>query len=314
MTPDREILVSGVVIPGGLFSLHSKPIGCKSLTDVSMETPLETWKLMVLAVVQGLTEFLPISSTAHLAVIPRLARWQDPGLAFDVALHVGTLCAVLIYFAPTWGRILTSFVHNFGNSDASSPELAASRKLGWFVTVATIPAMISGVLLQRAAETSLRSLPVMGVMLVVVGLLMWLAERVGKSAKSLASMKLSDALTVGIAQAFAVVPGVSRSGSTIAAGLWRGLERDGATRFSFLLSTPIIAGAALFEGRDLWKVGIPIEMRGPMALAIFLAGITGYVSIWGMIRYVRAKSMMVFVIYRLIAGLAILVIWLVGLA
>jgi undecaprenyl-diphosphatase len=279
-----------------------------------MATPLEIWKLMVLAIVQGLTEFLPISSTAHLAVIPQLAHWQDPGLAFDVALHLGTLFAVLIYFAPTWRQVLRSFVQgNRGNSHASHAELLASRRLGWYVVLGTVPAVISGGLLHRAAETSLRSLPLMGAMLVLVGLLMWLAERTGNRVKPLPSITARDALTIGIAQAFAVIPGVSRSGSTIAAGLSRGLERDSATRFSFLLSTPIIAGAALFEGRELWRAGVPPGMHVPLALAIVLSGVTGYLSIWGMIRYIRVRSMMVFVVYRLIAGAAILLIWCLGL-
>jgi undecaprenyl-diphosphatase len=276
---------------------------------------LETWKLMVLAVVQGLTEFLPISSTAHLAVIPRLAHWQDPGLAFDVALHIGTLFAVLFYFAPTWRRMFQSFFQSnpFRNDTSTNPELSDARRLGWLVVLGTVPAVISGVLLHRAAETSLRSLPVMGAMLVLVGLLMWLAERVGRRVTPLPSMSLSDGLVIGIAQAFAVIPGVSRSGSTIAAGLFRGMQRDAATRFSFLLSTPIIAGAALFEGLELWKAGVPPEMHGPIALAILLSGVTGYLSIWGMIRYVRFRSMMVFIVYRVIAGTAILLIWRLGL-
>jgi undecaprenyl-diphosphatase len=311
MTPDRVFLSRESLTGGNPVQFHN---GSFHSRGASKELQLETWKLLVLAVVQGLTEFLPISSTAHLAVIPRLAHWQDPGLAFDVALHVGTLFAVLLYFAPTWGRILRSLLQRSANRVNGNPESSVSRTLGGLIVLGTIPAMISGVLLHKAAETSLRSLPVMGTMLVVVGLLMWLADHVGKGSKALLSVELSDAFTVGIAQAFAVIPGVSRSGSTIAAGLWRGLERDAATRFSFLLSTPIIAGAALFEGHELWKIGMPPEMRGPVALAILLSGITGYLSIWGMIRYVRARSMMVFVVYRLIAGVAILAIWRIGLA
>jgi undecaprenyl-diphosphatase len=278
---------------------------------------LQIWQLMVLAVVQGLTEFLPISSTAHLAVIPRLFHWQDPGLAFDVALHVGTLLAVLIYFAPTWNKVVRAALQGKRLDDAdaiAAHERSADRRLGWFVIVATIPAMISGILLQRAAETSLRTLPVMGAMLIIVGILMWLAERLGSVNRKLSSMTLHDSLAVGIAQAFAVIPGVSRSGSTIAAGLYRGMDRDSATRFSFLLSTPIIAGAAVVEGHHLWKTGIPPEMRLPLVFAIFLSGVTGYLSIWGMIRYVRVRSLMVFVVYRVIAGTVVLLIWYAGLA
>jgi undecaprenyl-diphosphatase len=276
---------------------------------------LQIWQLMVLAVVQGVTEFLPVSSTAHLAVIPRLLHWEDPGLPFDVALHVGTLFAVLIYFAPTWNRLVRAALQTqrLDCADSVTHERGADRRLGRFVIVATIPAMISGVLLQRAAETSLRSLPVMGAMLVIVGILMWMAERMGNVSRTLSSMTLYDSLAIGIAQAFAVIPGVSRSGATIAAGLYRGMDRDSATRFSFLLSTPIIAGAAIFEGHHLWKAGVPQEMRLPIALAILLSAVTGYLSIWGMIRYVRVRSLMLFVVYRLVAGAAILLIWYMGL-
>jgi undecaprenyl-diphosphatase len=280
-----------------------------------MGQTMTIWQLMVLAVVQGLTEFLPVSSTAHLAVIPRLFHWQDPGLAFDVALHVGTLIAVLIYFAPTWNKFVQAVLQRkrFEGADAINHERSIDRRLGWFVIVATIPAMISGVLLQRAAETSMRTLPVMGAMMVIVGILMWMAERFGSFSRPLSAINLSDSLSIGIAQAFAVIPGVSRSGSTIAAGVYRGMDRDSATRFSFLLSTPIIAGAAVVEGHHLWKVGIPPEMRLPIVLAILLSGVTGYLSIWGMIRYVRVRSLMVFVIYRLAAGTVILAMWYAGL-
>jgi undecaprenyl-diphosphatase len=276
---------------------------------------LRIWQLVVLAVVQGLTEFLPISSTAHLAVIPRLAHWQDPGLAFDVALHVGTLFAVLVYFAPTWKSIVLAFFPNdAGNGNGSDPEFLRSRKLGWLLILATIPAAISGFLFHKAAETSLRSLPIMGATMTLVGLFLWVADSTGSRAKRLPSTTLADALVIGVAQAFAVIPGVSRSGSTISAGLFRGMQRDAATRFSFLLSTPVIAGAALFEGHELWKMGVPPDMRWPIVFAILLSGVTGYLCIWGMIRYVRLNSLMVFVVYRIVAGLVILLIWYMGLA
>jgi undecaprenyl-diphosphatase len=245
----------------------------------------------------------------------RLLHWQDPGLAFDVALHVGTLFAVLIYFAPTWKKVVRAALQwrTLKGADVISPERSVDLRLGWLVIIATIPAMISGVLLQRAAETSLRSLPIMGAMLVLVGILMWIAGRPGRVNTTVSSMTFLDALAIGIAQAFAVIPGVSRSGSTITAGLFRGMDRDSATRFSFLLSTPIIAGAAIVEGRHLWKIGIPSEMRLPIGLAILLSGVTGYLSIWGMIRYLRVRSLTVFVVYRVIAGAAILAIWYAGL-
>lgn len=283
------------------------------------KTALRMWHWMVLAVVQGLTEFLPVSSTAHLAVIPQLARWQDPGLAFDVSLHLGTLFSVLIYFAPTWAQLLRSFfipvtgsaLMDSGNTNAIAAS--SSPKLGWWIVLGTAPAVATGILFHRNAETTLRSLPVMGSMLILVGLLIWLAERLGSRSKPLSSLTVLDALVIGVAQAFAVIPGVSRSGSTIAAGLARGLERDSAASFSFLLSAPVMAGAALFEGHTLLKVGVPKEMQLPLVLAILLSGVTGYLSMWGMIRYVRVRSMMVFVLYRIIAGVTILLIWSFGL-
>ena len=274
---------------------------------------------MVLAVVQGLTEFLPVSSTAHLAVIPRLAHWQDPGLAFDVSLHLGTLFSVLIYFAPTWAQLLRSvFIPDAGPARMSSADTkiiaaSSSRRLGWWIVLGTVPAIGAGILFHRSAETNLRSLPVMGSMLILVGLLIWLAEWLGSRSKPLSSLTAVDALVIGIAQAFAVIPGVSRSGSTITLGLARGLERDSAACFSFLLSAPVIAGAALFEGHELWKAGVPTEMQLPLVLAILLSGVTGYLSMWGMIRYVRVRSMMVFVLYRIVAGVTILLIWSFGL-
>jgi undecaprenyl-diphosphatase len=266
-------------------------------------------QVVVLAFVQGLTEFLPISSTAHLAIVPRLFHWHDPGLGFDIALHVGTLLAVVVYFFPTW---ISLFRDVFGRNPATGVtrhalgDLTVSRRLLLYLVIGTLPAMASGLLLHRAAESSLRTLPVIGVMMVAVGLYMWWSERRGSFRKQIDEIGLGDSLSIGIAQACAVIPGVSRSGSTIATGLFRGLTREAATRFSFLLSTPIIAGAALVEGRELLHSGLPPDMRLPFCVGIIVSGFVGYAAIWALIRYLKTNSLMVFVIYRIAVGVLIL--------
>jgi len=269
---------------------------------------------IILAVVQGLTEFLPVSSTAHLALVPWLFGWQDPGLSFDIALHVGTLLAVLIYFAPTWIRILPAALgagtpispDDRGSGEIPLDEARGERLLLWFLVAATVPAAIAGVLLHKQAESSLRAPWVMAGTMIGVALIMAWSEKIGSLRKPLTGITLADALWVGAAQATAVVPGVSRSGSTIAAGLFRGMSRDAAARFSFLLSTPIIAGAALFEGRRLLRAGIPPEMRVAFLVGAIVSGIVGYASIALFVRYLRTHSLKIFIVYRIVFGIIIL--------
>lgn len=199
------------------------------------------YQVVVLAVIQGITEFLPISSTAHLALVPWLFHWKDPGLIFDIALHVGTLVAVLIYFFNDWVQIVA---HGFGYQAGTDPDLKRSPKLLWLLAIATIPAGIFGWLFEKQAETTLRSPYIIAAMLIVVGVLMWLGERAGRRQKDIGLVSPLDAIVIGISQALAVIPGTSRSGITITTGLFRDLDRYTAARFSFLLSTPTIAGAA----------------------------------------------------------------------
>jgi len=271
-------------------------------------------QVIVLAVVQGLTEFLPVSSTAHLALVPWLFGWPDPGLSFDIALHAGTLIAVLIYFAPTWIKILRAAMgagipisqDQRGPGEIPLDEARRERLLLWFLVAATIPAAIAGVLLRKQAESSLRAPWVMAGTMIGVGLIMAWSEKIGSLRKPLTGITLADALWVGAAQATAVVPGVSRSGSTIAAGLFRGMSRDAAARFSFLLSTPIIAGAALFEGHRLLRAGIPPEMRVAFLVGVIVSGIVGYASIALFVRYLRTHSLKIFIVYRIVFGIIIL--------
>ncbi len=267
------------------------------------------YQVVVLALVQGITEFLPISSTAHLALVPWVLGWKDPGLAFDIALHLGTLVAVAAYFARTWVRVFfLAFGRRVMPASGNDPDLDlyANPRLFWFLVAATIPAGVAGLALQKYAETTLRSPLVIAGMMIGVGLLIWWAERRGPFGKGLGHLTLGDALAIGVAQALAVVPGTSRSGITMATALARGVDRPAAARFSFLLSTPIIFGAALKAGYDLIKAGIPPEMIAAFAAGILISGVTGYLVIAWLIRYLQTATFRFFVWYRIICGVLIL--------
>jgi undecaprenyl-diphosphatase len=291
------------------------------------------YQAIVLAVVQGLTEFLPISSTAHLWLVPWILKWNDPGLTFDVALHAGTLVAVLLYFWRYWLEMVrlllgisernpvqpaTSSSAPFQPLDPKSPSqdtaaargsvtlLGENRQLFWFLVIATIPGGIAGYLFERAADEQLRSPFIIGTALIVVGLLMGAGERVGKGDLSLGEIGLLDSVIVGAAQAFAVIPGVSRSGSTITAGLFRRMNRETAARFSFLLSTPLIAGACLKKGLEVHHSGLPADMRVPFFLGIVVSAIVGYAVIAALMRYLERRTFTVFVVYRVIVGMILL--------
>jgi undecaprenyl-diphosphatase len=264
-------------------------------------------QVIVLGIIQGLTEFLPISSTAHLVVIPRLLGWPDQGLAFDIALHAGTLAAVLIYFFRDWLQVLAQ---GFGlRTSGGDPALRRNRGLLWLLVLGSIPAGIAGLLFQKKAETLWReNLWVIAGTSIGVALIMWLADALGRRQKDLGHLNIADSILIGLAQACAVVPGVSRSGSTISAGLFRNFDRMAAARFSFLLSTPVIAAAALKDFYDLMKHegGFPAEMRTAFLLGILVSGITGCVAIQFFMNFLRQRSLGVFVAYRLFFGIIVI--------
>jgi len=267
-------------------------------------------QVLVLALVQGITEFLPISSTAHLILVPWLFGWRDPGLTFDVALHVGTLAAVVVYFARTWFRLLGLVLgRRLPPPGPGEPDqdLHQNPRLFWFLVAATLPAALAGLLLERFAETSLRSPFIIAVMMISVAALMWRADRTGRFQKDLGGLSLADSLLIGLAQAAAIVPGASRSGTTIAAALFLGVRRSAAARFSFLLSTPIIAGAVLKAGWNILSAGgVAPEMRAAFALGILVSGASGYAAISFLVRYLQLRTMQVFVAYRILCGIMIL--------
>ena len=262
------------------------------------------YQAIVLAVVQAFTEFLPVSSTAHLVLVPWLFGWKDPGLTFDVALHAGTLVALLIYFFKDWVQIIGQGIgFNWGHD----PQLRQNSGLLWLLAIASVPIGIVGYLFDKQADTTWRQPYLIGSTLVLVGVVLWIADRRRIGDKSMAKVSWADGIVIGIAQAFAVIPGVSRSGSTISAGLFRDLNRETAARFSFLLSTPAIGAAVLKKAWDIHKEGgVPHDMRVPMALGIVVSGLLGAVVIAFFLRYLRRSSLMPFVYYRIVFGIIVI--------
>jgi len=262
------------------------------------------YQVIVLAIIQGITEFLPVSSTAHLALAPWLLGWPDPGLTFDIALHVGTLFAVLAYFFRAWLQIVAQ---GFGIQYGDDEMLRRNPRLLWLLAISTVPAGIAGFLFEKQAENTLRSPFIIGAMMITIGIVMWIGERVGSRQKSLQAVTFGDSLVIGTAQALAVVPGVSRSGITITAGLFRNLDRVAAARFSFLLATPVIAGAAAKKLYELVKHGgIPAEMQTPFALGIVVSGITGLAVIAFFLRFLQRYSLYFFIYYRIVFGIIVI--------
>ena len=261
------------------------------------------FQVVVLAIIQGITEFLPISSTAHLYLAPWLLGWSDPGLTFDIALHVGTLLAILVYFFRTWLQIVAQAIGiHYGEDDM----LRRNPGLLWLLAAGTIPIGILGYVFGKQAETTWRNPSVIGAMLIVVGVLMWLGERAGTRKKDMSGVSFTDALAIGAAQAVAIVPGTSRSGITITAGLFRNLDRTTAARFSFLLSAPAIAAAAAKAFYDLMKHGgIPPGMHTPFALGIVISALSGLAVIAFLLRFLQRHTLYFFIYYRIIFGIIV---------
>lgn len=266
------------------------------------------YQVIVLAVVQALTEFLPVSSTAHLFLFPWLLGWPDPGLTFTIAVHAGTLVAVLLYFLRTWIELtLAGFGLPFPRQ-AAPEEVLTSRRLFWYLVAGTIPAGLAGFFLEHHIESTFRSPYLMGAMLVVVGLLMWYAESRAQLKRGMESLSLGDALLIGSAQAVALVPGVSRSGITVVAGIFRGMTREAAARFTFLLSTPIIAGAAAKKLLELRAEHPAGDTLTALAVGAAVSALVGYLVIAFFIRYLQTRTLKIFIVYRIAFGILILLL------
>ncbi len=258
--------------------------------------------------VQGITEYLPISSSAHLILLPRFLGTQDPGLAFDVFLHAGTLASTLLYFWKDWREVLSGMPGVGGWMDRrtrSRDAEAPSREIWKFLTLATIPALVAGAALHRIAEESLRGNGVMVTTLVVGGFMLWAADRFVVAGGSMKSLDRRTAIGVGLMQCLALVPGMSRSGSTMTGGRLFGLNREAAARFSFLLSAPVTAAALIFELRKWDAVVADIQGVGPLIVGAITAFVFGWFAIDGLLKIVRQFGYLSFAAYRVVLAVVI---------
>ncbi|MDX1811517.1 MAG: undecaprenyl-diphosphate phosphatase [Gammaproteobacteria bacterium] len=253
-------------------------------------------QIVVLAIVQGLTEFLPISSSAHLILVPIVFDWPDQGLAFDVSVHVGSLTAVLIYFRHELMRMTKDWV-----SSIVERKMVGESGLAWAVIFGTIPAGVAGLIVNGAIEDSMRSALVIASATIGFGLLLWYADAKGKQTRSEHSINAKDVLIIGFMQALALIPGTSRSGITITAGLLLGLSRDAAARFSFLLSIPLIVAGGGLKTKDLIESTLPVDWQA-LIIGIVLSAISAYLCIHFFLALINKIGMMPFVIYRLVLG------------
>ena len=266
---------------------------------------------IVLGIVQGLTEFLPVSSSGHLIVVPFLLGWHDPfidSLAFSVMLHIATLLALLLYFREDWLRLVPAGLAAIRDrSLRDDPD----RRLAWLLAVATIPAVIVGVVLNDPIENAFRRPELVAMTLVIGAAILFLADRVGARSRGMETISFPLALGIGAAQALALVPGVSRSGISISAGLFAGLDRESAARFAFLMATPITAGAGLWELRKVLtgEAGVDLPIV-PLLAGMLAALIAGLLAIAVLLRFLRTHGLTVFVVYRLALAAVVVVAWL----
>ncbi|HSL77761.1 MAG TPA: undecaprenyl-diphosphatase UppP [Candidatus Limnocylindrales bacterium] len=266
---------------------------------------------LVMGIVQGLTEFLPVSSSGHLILVPFLLGWDDAfltSLAFSVMLHIGTLVALLVYFRNDWIRLIPAGLAALRDRSFQDDD---DRRLAWLLVVATIPAALAGFLFESVIETSFRQVGLVALMLVLGGVLLIVADRFGASSRGISDVTPRIALIVGVAQALALVPGLSRSGVTIAAARMVGLDRESAARFAFLMATPITAGAGLFEVvRLVREGGIAAGSVGPLVVGMVAAMLSGLAAIHFMLGFLRRQSLDAFVIYRFVLAAIVLIAWL----
>jgi undecaprenyl-diphosphatase len=266
---------------------------------------VSTLEAIVLGIIQGLTEFLPISSTAHLRVVPAFVGWDDPGAAFTAVTQLGTLAAVLIYFRHDLWRIARAWLAGLRDPAA---RRAPDSLMGWYILVGTLPILFFGFFFSDQIETGARNLTLIGFTLIGLGLVLLVADRVGTRSRDLGSLRWRDGIVIGFAQACALIPGVSRSGATISAGLFLGLERAAAARYSFLLSVPAVVLSGVYQLKDIGGEGGAGVW--PTAVATALAFVVGYASIAFLLRFLANHSVVVFVVYRVVLGIVVLaLVW-----
>lgn len=266
---------------------------------------MDLLRAVVLGIVQGLTEFLPISSSAHLAIVPKLLGWEDPGAAYTAVIQIGTELAVVLYFWHDIWTIGSGWVHGvFSKAARRAPEW----RMGWFIIIGSLPIVVLGLMLQDLIDKEFRNLWVIGTTLIVLGIVLGIAEKVGRKVKPIDELNARDAVLLGLAQAGALVPGVSRSGATISMGLFLGYERAVATRYAFLLAIPAVVGAGVYKLKDIG--GENAYGVGPTIVGTIISFVVGLAVIHWLLRYVSTRSYAPFVAYRM--GLGALVLILVG--
>jgi undecaprenyl-diphosphatase len=262
---------------------------------------LSTLEAIILGLVQGLTEYLPVSSSGHLRIVPAFFGWEDPGAAFTAVTQFGTMLAVVVYF---WGDLRKITVAWLRSLRDPSVRGTLDARLGWYIVLGTIPIVVFGFAFERQIETTARSLVLIATMLIVLGAILFIADRVGRRDRGVASITPRDGLAIGFAQALALIPGVSRSGATMTMGLLLGLERQAAARYSFLLSVPAVVLSGLYQLRDIGGAGgAPV---GATIIATALAFVSGIASIHWLLRFVATNRFDVFVAYRVLLGAVVL--------
>jgi len=257
------------------------------------------FEAIILGIVQGLTEFLPISSSAHLFFVPQLFGWEDPGASFTAVIQLGTMAAVLLFFWRDIVRIISFWVRSLW-----TPELRGTldARMGWYIIFGTIPISILGLVFSKQVTTIARDLRLTASMLILFGILLYLADKLGKQSKTEHDLTLRDGVLYGLAQALALIPGVSRSGATITAGRALGYNREAAARFSFLLSIPAVVLSGLFEAKD---IGSGTVTWGPTIIATIVSFVVGYASIAWLLKWLTSHSVVIFTAYRIVVGILI---------
>ncbi len=266
---------------------------------------MSPFQAILLGAVQGLTEFLPISSSAHLVLVPWLFRFKDPGLTFDAALHLGTLLGIVAFLWRDWLKLLGSFFQSLKHWNLARDH---NQALVWMILLGTIPGGLAGVLFEDIIEQKLRAPWLIAVLLIVMGIILWIVDRASRKTKGIEQITWFEAIGIGLAQVLALAPGVSRSGITITAGLMARFKREDAARFSFLLATPIILGAGVFKVRHLIHGFLPGESL-LFILGFLSAALVGYFAVWFLLLFLQKHNMSLFVWYRLLVGAFILAVF-----
>ncbi len=265
---------------------------------------IDLLKAVVLGIIQGLTEFLPISSSAHLRIFPELFGWGDPGAAFTAVIQIGTELAVLIFFRKDIWRIGKAWVLSLFRPEHRG---TLDSRMGWYIIIGSLPIVVLGVLLKDVIERDFRNLWIIGTTLIVMGIVLGVADRVGRTDRGIGKITLTDAVLMGTAQALALIPGVSRSGATISMGRFLGFDREATTRFAFLLAIPAVVGAGVFELKDI-PHGHNDFGWGPTITATVVSFVVGYAAIAWLLRYVSTRSYTPFVVYRIVLGAGTLIL------